>query len=79
MKSRDFVYWLQGYFELLNDDEGELPILNTTQTLCIRNHLAMVFTHEIDPEMGDKAHQEALNNIHSKAKPSSTGESLYRC
>ena len=44
MKSRDFCYWLQGVFEVMN------PVgLNPTQTALIKKHLDMVFIHEIDP------------------------------
>ena len=60
MTSRDFVYWLQGLFEL-----AEPKTLNTKQTELIRKHLAMVFIHEIDPSMGDEVHQGKLNSIHN--------------
>lgn len=48
MSSRDFVYWLQGYFELcdsakLSEKQGEL----------IKKHLNLVFEHEIDPSLDD--------------------------
>ncbi len=51
MTSRDFVYWLNGWFELnetIDHREGATP-----ETLkVIKNHLAMVFKHEIDPSFG---------------------------
>jgi hypothetical protein len=59
MKSRDFVYWLQGYFELTNPKS-----IGEAETTIIRNHLNMVFVHEIDPSHGDKKHQEALAAAH---------------
>ena len=62
MKSRDFCYWLQGFFELSSKDGDKS--LTGEQTLCIEKHLALVFKHEIDPEMGDESHQKALNEIH---------------
>lgn len=49
MTSRDFCYWLQGYFELNH---------------AIRRHLSMVFKHEIDPSAGDTSHQAILNELH---------------
>jgi hypothetical protein len=58
--SRDFVYWLQGLFEL-----GDPKTLDENQTNLIKRHLAMVFKHEIDPSMGDAAAQEALNKLHA--------------
>ena len=67
MKSRDFCYWLQGYFEV---KEGETTTPNDKslthqQVVMIKNHLAMVFKHEIDPSFGDEAHQQVLNNVHT--------------
>lgn len=70
MKSRDFVYWLQGYFEISGHET-----LNSDQVRAIRNHLNLVFKHEIDPAMGDQKMQDALNELHSAAKP----DVLYRC
>lgn len=71
MKSRDFVYWLQGYFEI-NKGKDELT---AEQANTIRNHLNLVFTHEIDPEMGDAKHQEKLNTMHTPNNP----DIRYRC
>lgn len=49
MTSRDFVYWLQGYFEIM-DPTGKTDFpLGALQTQCIREHLALVFKHEINP------------------------------
>lgn len=48
MTSRDFVYWLQGLFELGADP---VTTLNERQTTLIRAHLQMVFVHEIDAGM----------------------------
>ncbi len=60
MTARDFCFWLQGHFELngahaIDEERAEL----------IRRHLALVFKHEIDPSMGDAAHQAELNAVHS--------------
>lgn len=67
MKSRDFCYWLQGYFEIENNQprppEWE-PRLNGSQIKMIQNHLAMVFKHEIDPSNGTPEHNETLAKIH---------------
>lgn len=60
MKARDFCFWLQGYFELTHDDA---PV-NVNQKEIIKNHLNLVFKHEIDPAMGPKKHQDELNKIH---------------
>ena len=59
MESRDFCYWLQGLFEL-----AEPSTLNERQVQIIRNHLSMVFYHEIDPSFGDERAQEALSKLH---------------
>jgi len=81
MKSRDFCYWLQGLFEL-----GEVEALTPAQTACIRNHLNLVFLHEIDPsEPGDPVVSQAVHDG-SKPKPTPSqfsrppvGSGLLRC
>ncbi len=60
MTSRDFCYWLQGYFEL----SGNID-LPKSKVKEIKNHLNLVFKHEIDPSMGDETHQQELSHIHS--------------
>ncbi len=42
MTSRDFCFWLQGYFELGN------KTLTGEQVEMIQDHLNLVFVHEID-------------------------------
>ena len=64
MKSRDFCYWLQGYFEIHKVSHKNLPELNHDEVVVIANHLNMVFKHEIDPSMGPKPHQDALSALH---------------
>jgi hypothetical protein len=65
MQSRDFCYWLQGYFEIHGGD----VVLTPAQVDMIKKHLNMVFVHEIDPAMGDKPHQDKLNSIHGQTLP----------
>ena len=63
MTSRDFAFWLQGFFEI------QKPVtIDAAQVAMIKAHLAMVFIHEIDPSMGDKKHQEELNDFHHGGK-----------
>lgn len=71
MQSRDFAYWLQGFFEI-----SDAKSLDEKQTEQIKKHLHLVFGHDIDPSMGDKAHQDKLNAIHS---PGNTSLPLMRC
>ena len=59
MKSRDFVYWLQGYLEVAQPEKIE-----PEQLKIIQNHLNMVFKHEIDPSHGDEKHQKILSDAH---------------
>lgn len=47
MTSRDFAYWLQGFIEI----HGIAP--TEAQWTIIKNHLNLVFVHEIDPSMPD--------------------------
>lgn len=57
MTSRDFCFWLQGYFEVGNPKE-----LSQQQTEMIKRHLSLVFKHEIDPSMPDPTGE--LQQIH---------------
>jgi len=68
MKSTEFCYWLQGYFELRR---GEVHLTNE-QVELIEKHLALVFKHEIDPSYGSPSHQNQLNQIHG-------GNTLMKC
>lgn len=79
MKAVEFAFWMQGFFEI-----AEPKTITEEQTTMIKNHLALVFKHEIDPSYSkDPKVQEEMNNIHS-GKPSFTlgkqenGE-VYRC
>lgn len=60
MTSRDFAFWLQGFFEI-----SEPKTIGEKETEMIKKHLALVFKHEIDPSMGDDKHQQILNAIHT--------------
>jgi hypothetical protein len=73
MTSRDFCYWLQGFLEISQDKN---MIIIKDQVDVIRNHLNMVFYHEIDPSMGDEKQQDNLNKIHS---PFNIQDQLVRC
>lgn len=61
MTSRDFAFWLQGFFEI--EDPFEI---GPEQTEMIKKHLSLVFIHEIDPSMGGQEHQDKLNGVHNK-------------
>lgn len=79
MKSRDFCYWLQGFFEINDAAVDSINELTHEQVEMIKNHLALVFKHEIDPAMGNADHQEELNEIHSGKKPKPPKELIMRC
>lgn len=81
MTSRDFCFWLQGYFEINGNQPRPSEYcesLNSEQIKMIKNHLALVFKHEIDPSMGPQAHQQTLDEIHN-AKPEAPPGTSYRC
>lgn len=61
MTSRDFAYWMQGFFEISETDN-----VTPEQVRVIKKHLNMVFIHDIDPSMGDKEHQDKLNAVHNQ-------------
>jgi len=61
MKSTDFCFWLQGALELMKPDT-----LSSEQIATIKEHLDMVFIHEIDPSFPAEQ-QDALNAAHNPA------------
>jgi len=67
MTSRDFCYWLQGYFEIASLADSSTGQITTTQADMIKRHLNMVFVHEIDPiiDQGDPVKQGLLNQLHN--------------
>lgn len=73
MTSRDFCYWLQGFFEIRNSGRDRKD-LSASQVEMIERHLAMVFVHEIDPSHGDEKKQKQLNEIHSGKSEKNPGE-----
>lgn len=58
MTSRDFVYWLQGYFEISNPH-----VIEQKEIEVIKNHLNLVFKHEIDVESNSKLTGDQINNL----------------
>ena len=48
MTSQAFVYWLQGFFEISGETE-----MTKEQCEIVKDHLNMVFVHEIDPSIPD--------------------------
>lgn len=74
MSSRDFVYWIQGYFEIANP-----KYIAEVETNLIKRHLEMVFKHEIDPSYGDEKHQQDLNKIHNISNINDKSNELMRC
>ena len=70
MTSRDFVYWLQGFFEL-----SEVKTLTEEQVKIIKTHLNMVFIHDIDvTEVKEsKLPKEVLDRLHRGVDFKTTG------
>lgn len=82
MTSRDFCYWLQGYFEINGAIHGNGRSITPEEVRVIRTHLALVFKHEIDPSAGSLEHQAELDKIHTGPpiwQPSPVGDAVYRC
>ena len=44
MNERDFIYWIQGYLELLSAADISEQSLNEAQINIIREHIALVLT-----------------------------------
>ncbi len=81
MTSKEFAYWLQGFFELT-----DAKAITEHQVSLIKKHLNLVFYHEIDPSYtNDKNKQQEMNAIHSGIfKPNggispSENDTLLRC
>lgn len=72
-----FVFWLQGAFELGALRANVAPTQD--QIDLIKKHLDMVFIHEIDPSMGDKAHQDKLNAAHTGKFDGYPDGTVMRC
>lgn len=77
MYSQDFCYWLQGYFEISGAKE-----LDEKQIEIIKNHLNLVFRHEIDPQ--HEGDPQELQNIHDGKPapwqpPGSGSDPIFRC
>lgn len=76
MKSVEFCYWLQGYFEINGKQAGRRAgSLSAKQVENIKKHLALVFKHEIDASYPD---HEELNAIHNPWPPTG-GDTPIRC
>jgi hypothetical protein len=74
MEAVNFCYWLQGFFEISNPKE-----ITPEQVKMIKNHLNLVFYHDIDPKASNEPKiQEEMNQIHNNGSiiPDNI---LYRC
>ncbi len=62
MNTIDFCFWLQGYFEIHGKAE-----ITRDQAEVIKDHLNLVFKHEIDPLRESQTNTPAsvLNATHS--------------
>ncbi len=57
-RTADFCIWLKSFLDRCKG--ARTP----EEVAIIRQRLSEVFVHEIDPAMGDTAHQNSLNQIH---------------
>jgi hypothetical protein len=71
--SKSFCYWLQGFFELGGGEDG----LTLEQVRVIKNHLALVFHHDIDPAQGGNG--AVLQDIHDGKPTSTSGKPEHIC
>lgn len=66
MTSIDFIYWLNSFFYLFENNKA----LSPEQVQIIKNHLKLVFLYEIDPSYYDnKVLQQFFPNIHDDKDP----------
>ena len=59
MTSRDFAYWLQGFFKITGTNK-----IDEGQAEMIKNHLNLVFKHEIDPSLNEGKTKEEVKKLH---------------
>lgn len=89
MKAVEFCYWLQGYFEIADASpkDSKAVSLTSEQVAIVRNHLALVFRHDIDPKAGPPEYQQELQALHDGKpipppvwnQPGKPSGGLYRC
>lgn len=65
MTSRDFAYWLQGFFEIANP-----KTLDEERVEMIKKHLNLVFIHEIDPSINNQHSEEIIQKMNEIHNPS---------
>ena len=70
MKSDDFCYWLNGFFDLTDAKE-----MSAEQTKVLREHLAMVFDQKVKP-VSDFASKKDLD-ARSRTLRNSNKSQLY--
>ena len=58
MNERDFVYWLQGFLELREGDDG----LSERQVRIIRDHVELVF-NKVTPERKAEVNWESVRRV----------------
>lgn len=82
-KVMPFVHWLEGFIagylvsSTTDDNNAEYTrAVNTTKE--IQTRLGNLFAHEIDPSYG-KEKQEAMNKVHSGARPPRNEDRRIRC
>ena len=62
MTSRDFAFWLQGFFEINGVKKGGYEITDE-QIDVIKSHLNLVFKHEIDPSLNEGKSKEEVKEL----------------
>ena len=77
MRSVEFCFWLQGFFELSESEQ-----LTPRQVEIIKNHLKLVFYHDIDPSYSNNPEvQEVMQAIHdgTPKPPKRQGPLIVKC
>jgi hypothetical protein len=77
MKATEFCFWLQGFFELSESEQ-----LTSRQVEMIKNHLKLVFYHDIDPSYSeDPKVQAEMQAIHggTPKPPKRQGPLIVKC
>ena len=77
MNAIDFCFWLQGFFEISNAGDH----LSVEQVQKVKDHLNLVFKHEIDPlrESQTPTSPDALDEAHNGPGNGTGNDPVMRC
>jgi hypothetical protein len=77
MRAEQFIFWIQGFFEISEASSKPEEGLSKEQVDVIKRHLALVFKYDIDPTMPDPTGE--LQSVHDGPNVIKPVDVTYRC